>query len=56
MALNTGFWTTAAALGLAYYGVSTIALGTTPGSKAVDALRHRLPALFAVQDRRAHAA
>jgi transcriptional regulator with XRE-family HTH domain len=56
MALNTGFWTTAAALGLAYYGVSTIVLGTTPGTKAVDALRHRLPTLFAVPDRRAHAA
>ena len=27
-----------------------------PGSKAVDALRHRLPALVAVHDRRAHAA
>jgi hypothetical protein len=55
MALHTGFWTTAAALGLVYYGASTIALGTTPGTKAVDALRQRLPALFAVQDRRAHA-
>jgi len=52
--LATGFWTTAAAVGLAYYGASTIALGTTPGTKAVDALRQRLPALFAVQDR-AHA-
>jgi hypothetical protein len=56
MALNSGFWTTAAALGLAYYGVSTIVLGTTPGTKAVDALRHRIPTLFAVHDRRAHAA
>ena len=54
-ALNTGFWTTAAAVGLAYYGVSTIVLGTTPGTKAVDALRQRLPALFTVHDRRAHA-
>ena len=53
--LHTGFWTTAAAVGLAYYGASTIALGTTPGTKAVDALRQRLPALFAVHDRRAHA-
>ena len=50
-----GFWTTAAAVGFVYYGASTIALGTTPGTKAVDALRQRLPALFAVQDRRAHA-
>ena len=56
MTLGTGFWTTAAAVGLAYYGASTIALGTTPGTKAVDALRQRVPALFTVQDRRrAHA-
>jgi transcriptional regulator with XRE-family HTH domain len=53
-ALGTGFWTTAATVGLAYYGISTIALGTTPGTKAVDALRQRVPALFAVHDR-AHA-
>ena len=53
---NVGFWTTAGAVGIAYYGISTIALGTTPGSKAVDALRLRAPNLFAVQDRRrAHA-
>ena len=51
---NTGVWSTAAALGFVYYGASTVALGTTPGCKAVDALRQRLPALFAVQDR-AHA-
>lgn len=52
---HTGFWTTAGAVGLAYYGLSTIALGTTPGTQAVGILRQRLPALFAVQDRRAHA-
>ena len=52
---NTGFWTTAGAVGLAYYAVSTVALGATPGTKAVDALRHRMPALFTVQERRAHA-
>jgi transcriptional regulator with XRE-family HTH domain len=54
--LQTGFWTTAGALGLAYYAISTVALGTTPGARAVDALRHRVPALFTVPDRRrAHA-
>ena len=52
---NTSFWTTAGAVGLAYYGVSTVALGSTPGTKAVDALRQRMPAWFSVQDRRAHA-
>jgi transcriptional regulator with XRE-family HTH domain len=56
MLFNTGFWTTAGAVGLAYYGISTIALGTTPGTRAVSALRQRVPALFAVRDRRsAHA-
>lgn len=55
MLFHTSFWTTAGAVGLAYYGVSTVALGATPGSKAVDALRQRMPTLFAVQDRRAHA-
>ena len=54
--LDTGFWTTAGTVGLAYYAVSTIALGTTPGARAVDALRQRVPALFTVPDRRrAHA-
>jgi transcriptional regulator with XRE-family HTH domain len=54
--LDTGFWTTAGAIGLGYYAISTIALGTTPGTRAVDAMRKRMPTLFAVPDRRrAHA-
>jgi transcriptional regulator with XRE-family HTH domain len=53
--LGTGFWTTAGVVGFAYYGMSTIVMGTTPGSRAVDHLRQRVPALFAVHDRRAHA-
>jgi transcriptional regulator with XRE-family HTH domain len=52
---GSGFWTTAGTVGLVYYAVSTVALGTTPGTRAVDALRQRVPTLFAVQDRRAHA-
>jgi len=55
MLFNTGFWTTAGIVGLAYYGASTVALGSTPGTRAVDALRHRMPAWFSVQERRAHA-
>jgi transcriptional regulator with XRE-family HTH domain len=55
MAFNTGFWTTAGVVGFVYYGISTVALGTTPGTKVVGVLRQRVPALFAVQDRRAHA-
>jgi transcriptional regulator with XRE-family HTH domain len=54
--LGTGFWTTAGAVGLAYYAISTVALGTTPGTRIVDVLRQRVPTLFTVQDRRgAHA-
>ena len=55
MLFNTGFWTTAGIVGLAYYGASTVALGSTPGTRAVDALRQRMPAWFSVQERRAHA-
>jgi hypothetical protein len=55
MAFSTGFWTTAGVVGFVYYGISTVALGTTPGTKVVGVLRQRVPALFAVQDRRAHA-
>jgi transcriptional regulator with XRE-family HTH domain len=54
--LHTGFWTTAGAVGFIYYGISTIVLGTTPGTRAVQALRQRVPTLFSVPDRRrAHA-
>ena len=52
---NTGFWTTAGIVGLAYYGTSTVALGATPGTKAVDALRQWMPEWFSVRERRAHA-
>ena len=52
---GTGFWTTAGMVGLVFYGFSTVALGTTPGTKAVAALRQWLPAWFTVQNRSAHA-
>jgi transcriptional regulator with XRE-family HTH domain len=45
-ALGTGFWTTAGVVGLAYYGVSTVALGQSPGTRAVDVLRQWAPSLF----------
>lgn len=54
MLSGAGFWTAAGAVGLAYYAVSTMALGSTPGTRAVDVLRQRMPALFTVQGR-AHA-
>jgi hypothetical protein len=46
--LGTGFWATLGAMAVAYYAVSTVTLGSTPGSRAADALRHRMPALFTV--------
>jgi transcriptional regulator with XRE-family HTH domain len=54
IAFNTGFWATAGAAAFVYYGVSTIAMGSTPGTRAVNALRQRVPALFTVHGR-AHA-
>jgi transcriptional regulator with XRE-family HTH domain len=48
--LGTGFWTTAGVVGLAYYAVSTVALGQSPATRAVDALRQWAPSLFTAQD------
>lgn len=51
-----GFWAWAGVVGLAYYSLFGIFLGATPGKIIVDALRQRMPALFALPDRRrAHA-
>ncbi len=52
LVLGTAFWATAGVVGLAYYGVSTVVFGQTPGIRAVEALRQRVPALFTVQDDR----
>jgi len=50
------FWPVAGMVTVMYYTAMTIAFGSSPGSKAVDAIRHRLPSLFEVADRRrAHA-
>lgn len=49
--LNASFVTTAGGVALAYYAGSTITLGATPGTRTVDALRQRVPTLFALQDR-----
>ena len=54
--LHTAFWATAGVLGLSYYAGTFVAFGMTPGTRAADVLRQRMPALFAVQrSRRAHA-
>jgi hypothetical protein len=49
------FWASAGVAGIFYYSLSTILTGASVGTHAVEFLRHRMPALFAVQDRRAHA-
>ena len=53
--VGTNFWSSTGIAGLVYFTISTIFSGASPGSHAVAFLRHRMPALFAVQDRRAHA-
>jgi transcriptional regulator with XRE-family HTH domain len=50
--LPVSFWSSVGVLGVLYYGVTTIMLGTTPGIRVSNALRQRMPALFAIQDRR----
>ena len=50
-----GFWASAGVAAVIYYSLSTILTGASLGTHAVEYLRHRVPALFAVQDRRAHA-
>jgi len=50
--LTTGFWASVGALSVLYYGVTIVMLGTTPGIRVANALRQRMPALFALPDRR----
>ena len=50
-----GFWASAGVAAGIYYSLSTILTGASLGTHAVEYLRQRMPALFAVQDRRAHA-
>ena len=52
---GVGFWASAGVTAVIYYSVSTIFTGASPGSHAVEYLRQRIPTLFAVQDRQAHA-
>jgi len=52
---GVSFWASAGVTAIIYYSVATIFAGASPGSRAVDYLRQRIPTLFAVQDRRAHA-
>ena len=43
------------ATALVYYATSTVLAGTSPGMRLTELIQQRVPALFAVQDRRAHA-
>jgi len=52
---GVGFWASAGVTALVYFTLSTILTGASPGTHAVQFLRQRVPALFAVHDRRAHA-
>jgi transcriptional regulator with XRE-family HTH domain len=47
--LGEGFYASFGIMSLLYYGVATLLLGVTPGMGVVEALRHRMPALFALQ-------
>jgi hypothetical protein len=49
------FWITVSTTALVYYASSTLLTGTSPGMRLTELLQQRLPALFAVQDHRAHA-
>jgi transcriptional regulator with XRE-family HTH domain len=49
------FWVTLSTTALIYYGTSTVLAGTSPGIRVTELIQQRIPTLFAVQDRRAHA-
>lgn len=44
--LDAGMLALTGFVGPAYYATSSIATGSTPGARLIDALRHRAPALF----------
>ncbi len=52
---GAGFWTCTGLAGLVYFTLSTVFSGASPGCHATAFLQQRVPTLFAVQDRRAHA-
>ena len=53
---DISFWAIAGVITVMYYTGMTIAFGTSPGLRVVEALRQRIPSLFEVADRRrAHA-
>ena len=52
---GVGFWTSVGVTAIVYYRVATVFSGASLGAHVVEFLRQRMPDLFAVRDRRAHA-
>lgn len=52
LAFAAPFWTCVGIVALLYYGGCTVVLGDTPGVRATNVLRRRIPTLFAMPDRR----
>jgi transcriptional regulator with XRE-family HTH domain len=50
--LHVSFWSVTGLLCPLYYALAIAMLGRTPGQRTVEALRQRIPTLFAVPDRR----
>ena len=49
------FWISLSTTAIVYYGASTILTGASLGMRLTELLQQRIPALFAVENRRAHA-
>jgi transcriptional regulator with XRE-family HTH domain len=47
--VGTAFWVTTGVVAILYHSASTLSAHGTPGARAVEALRHRVPAFFSVK-------
>lgn len=47
--VGTPFWSTTGVIALVYFSASTLSSHGTPGARAVEVLRHRIPAVFTVK-------
>jgi hypothetical protein len=50
--LTVPFWSVTGLICPLYYAISIVTIGRTPGQRVVEALQQRMPALFALPDRR----
>ena len=48
MVIGTPFWATTGVIALAYFSASTVLAGGSPGMRATEVLRQRVPAMFTV--------